>query len=140
MPIITLIQTTIQLLLSNHSLYLTPRTSVAIGGFFLVGWIVVASIWTECEIVQLNGGATSLPGWCPQSSMFLRTFGPSVVVKEEGLAITENALGWLVTAAYVVYVLSAGIAWWRERRERIYEERRNGGGTELESLGMRIWL
>jgi hypothetical protein len=90
MPILTLTQTLIQLLLSNLNFYLTPRAMVATGSIFLVGWIVVASIWTDCEIILPNGDANLLPNSCPHSAPLSATI--SGVVFEKGLAITKDGL------------------------------------------------
>jgi hypothetical protein len=119
MPILTLTQTLIQLL-SNPNLYLASRAVVGTGSIFLVGWIVVAGIWTDCEIILPNSGANLLPHWCPQSA----PSSPAVsgVAFEKGLAITKDALGWVVTLGYVVYLVSASIAW---REEKLEEKNRN---------------
>jgi hypothetical protein len=126
MPILTLTQTLIQLLLSNRSLYLTPRAMVATGSIFLVGWIVVASIWTDCEIILPNSDANLLPHWCPHSA----PSSPAVsgVVFEKGLATTKDALGWIVTLGYVVYLVSASIGW----REEKMEEKNNNKRIRIE--------
>jgi hypothetical protein len=64
---------------------------VATGSIFLVGWIVVASIWSDCEIVLLNGDVNLLPNSCPQSAPLSPTI--SRVAFEKGLAITKDTLG-----------------------------------------------
>jgi hypothetical protein len=81
---------------------------VATGSTFLVGLIVVASIWRDCEVILPNGDANLLPNSCPQLAPLSPTI--SGVVLEKGLAITKDALGWLVMLGYVVYLASASIA------------------------------
>jgi len=131
MPIVTLSQTLIQLLLSNRSLFLTPRATVAIGGIFLLGWIVEAVVWTDCEIVLPNSDAASLPNWCPQSILSMLTGPPSDLMLENGLVITKDSLGWLIAVSYVVYLVSFSISW---RREQIVgNDEYRGHRIELEA-------
>ena len=104
---------------------------MVIGGISLVGWVVAISIWTDCEIVLPNNNATSLPNWCPQSVL---SINPTVsgVVFERGLTIAKDALGWVVTLGYIVYLISASLTWRKENMEEKDNDR--GFGTELESF------
>ena len=103
---------------------------MTIGSVFILGWIAVASIWTDFEIILPNRDTILLPQWCPQSVLS----GPTVFgnVFDNGLAITKDTLAWVLMASYAVYLVSAGIAWWKERKAEKCDGRELG--MELESL------
>lgn len=103
---------------------------MAVGSIFILGWITAASIWTDCELILPISTGTLLPSWCPQSK--LSSTRLSGVVFERGLAITKDALGWLVTASHVGYLISASIAWRKEMtRGKIHHHEL---GIELETF------
>jgi hypothetical protein len=54
------------------------------------------------------------------------------IVLDNGLAITKDTLAWVLVASYVVYLVSAGIAWWKERKAEKCDDRELG--VELENL------
>ncbi|PMD26413.1 hypothetical protein NA56DRAFT_744580 [Hyaloscypha hepaticicola] len=132
-PILTLLQTTTQLLLSNQDLYLTPRATVALGCIFVAGWAATATIWTDCEII-LPTHDSSLPTWCPQSAISIPPDSDSGVVLGSGLAITKDSLAWAVTAVYGVYAVSGALAWWNDSNERGERYDDCGGGIEMRDL------
>jgi hypothetical protein len=129
MPILTIIQTLTQYLLSNRNLYFTPKAMVATGSIMLCGWVVVVSIWTNCEIIQPNSNTNSLPNWCPQSALSTPTI--LGVMFERGLTIIKDALGWVVTLSYVAYLAFASLTLRKERMEEKDNDTRLG--MELES-------
>jgi hypothetical protein len=53
-------------------------------------------------------------------------------VLDRGLAITKDTLAWVVTANYVIYLISASIAWWGERKADRYDD--CGHVIELENF------
>jgi hypothetical protein len=102
---------------------------VTMGSASVSGWIVVASIWTGCEIILPNRDAISPSKLCPPSVLS----GPTVfgTVLSSGLVIIKDTLAWVLVAGYVLYLVSASIAWWQERKA---EKDDRELGMELESF------
>jgi hypothetical protein len=101
---------------------LSPRALFAIGIILLTGWLAVASIWTDCEIIipnsDPNSDAISLPPWCAQPALYynIHLDTGSWPEFDANTAITKDVFAWILTVLYMVYLLSAGIAWRKERR------------------------
>jgi hypothetical protein len=87
---------------------------VAIACIFVPGWLAVASIWTDCEIIVPNSSEILLPQWCPQSELPISALSGHIL--STSVAITKDSLAWLVTISYVVYVISASIVWRTQRK------------------------
>jgi hypothetical protein len=114
MPVLALIHTLIQLFLSHRNLYFSPKSMVIISTIFIPAWLVVASIWTDCEIIRPNSRATSLPLWCPQSVLSTPTIRGHVF--HSSLTNMKNSLAWLSTTIYVAYFVFASVAWRKEKK------------------------
>lgn len=92
----------------------------------MIGWIIVASIWTHCEIVLPNSNAKSLPGWCPEAVLY----NQSGLVFDNDLAIIRGTFAWILTILYMVYLLCACLACRKERKANNHD---HGLGINLEA-------
>jgi hypothetical protein len=102
----------------------------AIGITLLPSWMVVASIWTHCEIVVPNNYQSndeiSLPRWCPQPELYDNI---NSTTGDGNLVLAKDIFAWVLSAIYMVYLLAAGSAW---RKERKTDKDDRGFGMELE--------
>lgn len=104
MPLFTISQAPFDLWLAFKGIF-PPVFALIVSMISLGGWITQISFWFYCE-VSAPGILESIPAWCPNTNR----------VPEIGRV--KAFLGIFVTTAFSVYLVLAGIAVTRERRDR----------------------
>lgn len=102
---------------------------IFVSSIFVPVWVVMAAIWTDCEIIQPSTQQSAIAQWCPQAVLSDPTVGGHLFSKV--LTNTKDTLAWVIVAMYIVYSVSAGVAW---RREKSAVDRGEEVGFGMERL------
>jgi cytochrome bd-type quinol oxidase subunit 1 len=92
MPLVSLIQTSIHIAILHTDATLSPVFAIALATLQALGWIIVSSIWTQCEV--------SPTPFCPQT--YMADGGRSLSM---GLTAFKDALAWIITVLYFVTIV-----------------------------------
>ena len=103
-PILSLIQTTIQIACLHLSAFLPPAFFLILAGTGSLAWLLQASIWTSCELsggLPAAGKRITTPQWCPQFSF--KNHGGNL---SSALTIFKITLAWAMLVAYLAMVIA----------------------------------
>lgn len=121
MPIVSLVQNTVHIAILQLDAWIPHFALLVLSCFQAVGWLVVAALWTTCEV-----SGRDAPALCPQN------FKSSVVIHGQhlmGVTILKDFLAWSLVGVHTGLALTA--------RKGIYHDRRVQWRAKDEFLELR---
>jgi hypothetical protein len=104
-PVLSLVQTTLQIACLHLSAYLPPVFFLIIATTGSLAWLLQASIWASCELsggLPAPGKIITTPQWCPQFAFINHGGNLST-----GLTIFKTTLAWIMLIAYLAMAVLA---------------------------------
>jgi hypothetical protein len=104
-PVLSLVQTTLQIACLHLSAYLPPVFFLIIAATGSLAWALQASIWATCELsggLPAPGKRVITPQWCPQYAF--KNHGGDL---SAALTIFKTTLAWIMLLAYLAMAVLA---------------------------------
>jgi hypothetical protein len=126
-PVLSLVQTTLQIACLHLSAYLPPVFFLIIAATGSLAWALQASIWASCELsggLPAPGKIVTTPQWCPQYAF--ENHGGDL---SAALTIFKTTLAWIMLLAYLAMAVLAFL-----NMRQISEGKRVDAFYELEEI------